>query len=145
MSAKIDFTEANSTAAPVDLNAALDVAVNLGIGEAFKGNTLVVDVQNDVDFNKPAAQLTKKITQGPFYAVKLYPESHISMGGPVSDATGRVLNEEGRIIPHLYAIGELSNREFYNVNYVGAASLAPYPAFGQIADLDAAKDARYNK
>jgi succinate dehydrogenase/fumarate reductase flavoprotein subunit len=104
-----------------------------------------VENKNDADFNKPAAQLTKKIMQGPFYAVKLYPESHISMGGPVSDATGRVLNEEGLIIPHLYAVGELSNREFYNVNYVGAASLALYPTIGRIAGLDAAKDARYNK
>jgi fumarate reductase flavoprotein subunit len=161
-------TEANSTATPVDLNAALDAAAALNIGEAFKGATLpllaeaigvpagtleatvnryngFVDTQNDADFNKPANLLTKKITQGPFYAVKLYPESHISMGGPVSDATGRVLNEEGLIIPHLYAIGELSNREFYNVNYVGAASLALYPTIGRIAGLDAAKDARYNK
>jgi fumarate reductase flavoprotein subunit len=82
--------------------------------------------------------LDKKIETGPFYAAKFHPESHISMGGPVTDELGRVLDTSDVVIPNLYAVGELSNREFYNVAYNGAASLALYPTWGYIAGKHAA-------
>jgi fumarate reductase flavoprotein subunit len=163
-----------STTAAVNLTNALDAAAALNIGEVYKAGSIenlaaaigvpsaalvsTVSTYNgyvdsiaasgtNVDpLGKPDSLITKKIAAGPnFYAVKLYPESHISIGGPVSDYLGRVLNEDGAIIPHLYAVGELSNREFYNVNYVGAASLALYPTIGRMAGLDAAKDAKSAK
>lgn len=160
--------QSGATAAYVDLTAALNAATDLGIGEAYKADTIellaeaiqvspvnlasavstyngYVDTGTDADFGKSADLLTKKLEQGPFYAVKLYPESHISMGGVKSDYLGRVLDTNDLIIPHLYAVGELANREFYNVNYVGAASLALYPTWGRMAGLDAAKDAAKNK
>jgi succinate dehydrogenase/fumarate reductase flavoprotein subunit len=115
----------------------------------------------DTAFAKEAQYLTKKFIEsdadanGPFYAVKLYPESHISMGGPVIDAKCRVLTKEiyltpdssdadkaeleAAVIPNLYAVGEFANRAFYNVNYVGAVSLTMYPVMGRIAALHAAQ------
>jgi succinate dehydrogenase/fumarate reductase flavoprotein subunit len=117
------------------------------------------DTSFDPAFNKQARYLTKQFIEsgaganGPFYAVKLYPESHISMGGPVIDAKCRVLTKEiyltptstdadkaaleAVVIPNLYAVGEFANRAFYNVNYVGAVSLTMYPVMGRIAALHA--------
>jgi fumarate reductase flavoprotein subunit len=160
-----DHLEPGAVELAVNLNDALDAAAALNIGEVHKAASIAdlagfmtvppealtttvntyngyVDAGEDTAFKKPA-NLLKKLDQGPFYAVKLYPESHISIGGVKSDSLGRVLDANGVIIPHLYAVGELSNREFYNVNYVGAASLALYPTWGRMAGLDAAKDARY--
>jgi fumarate reductase flavoprotein subunit len=151
------------------VNDALDAGVALtgqGAGEVVKGNTLAdlagamgltgqaatdfvaevakyngfVTATTDDDFNKPAASLTKKIETGPFYAVKLYPNTFGSMGGVVTAAQGRVLNSSDNPIPHLYAAGEVSNRDFYNQVYPGGASLALYSTIGYIAGETAAVD-----
>jgi succinate dehydrogenase/fumarate reductase flavoprotein subunit len=127
---------------------------------AVGGGTPGTDTTFDPDFEKQARYLTKEFIEGdtgngPFYAVKLYPESHISMGGPVIDANCRVLTQElylsptstneekaaleAAVIPNLYAVGEFANRAFYNVNYVGAVSLTMYPVMGRIAALHAAQ------
>jgi succinate dehydrogenase/fumarate reductase flavoprotein subunit len=168
----------------VDLTAALDAAAALNNGQVFKDATIAglaakmgvpavtlqatltayngyVDSGTDSDFGKGSQYLTKKFIEsgadanGPFYAVKLYPESHISMGGPVIDGKCRVLTSEtylsptstaaeqaaleAAVIPNLYAVGEFANRAFYNVNYVGAVSLTLYPVMGRIAALHAAQ------
>jgi succinate dehydrogenase/fumarate reductase flavoprotein subunit len=168
----------------VDLTAALEAAAALNNGQVYKAATIAdlaakmgvpsadlqatittyngyVDAGVDSGFNKNAQYLTKKFIEsgtganGPFYAVKLYPEAHISMGGPVIDANCRVLKQElylsptstnaekaaleAAVIPNLYAVGEFANRAFYNVNYVGAVSLTMYPVMGRIAALHAAK------
>jgi fumarate reductase flavoprotein subunit len=170
----------------VNLTAALDAAAELPNGqEVYKDTTIAglaakmgvpaanlqatvttyngyVDAGADSGFNKQAQYLTKKFIEsgaganGPFYAVKLYPEAHISMGGPVIDANCRVLTQElylsptstnaekaaleAAVIPNLYAVGEFANRAFYNVNYVGAVSLTMYPVMGRIAALHAAQE-----
>jgi fumarate reductase flavoprotein subunit len=169
----------------VNLTDALDAAAALNNDQVYKDATIAglaakmgvsaanlqatvtayngyVDDVVDPDFDKQDIYLTKKFIEsgdganGPFYAVKLYPEAHISMGGPVIDAKCRVLTSEiylgpgsteaekaaleAAVIPNLYAVGEFSNRAFYNVNYVGAVSLTMYPVTGRIAALHAAQE-----
>ena len=46
---------------------------------------------------------------------------------------GRVTTQDGTVIPGLYAAGEMSNRYFYNENYVLAASLGLYSTMGRRA------------
>ncbi|HXK97206.1 MAG TPA: FAD-binding protein, partial [Limnochordia bacterium] len=55
-----------------------------------------------------------------------------SMSGVVTDEYYRVLNTEGSVIEGLYAIGEVSNKEFYNRNYQGGASLSFYSTMGRL-------------
>ena len=50
----------------------------------------------------------KKVAQGPFYAVQLYPLTRKSMGGVAIDLSARVLDDKQRPIAGLYAAGELT-------------------------------------
>ncbi len=93
----------------------------------------------DEDFGKPAENLVSLQT-APFYALKFYPTTFGSQGGVLTDEKGRVLNEEGNAIAGLYAAGEMSNRYFYNENYVLAASLGLYATTGRDAGTAAAAD-----
>ena len=94
----------------------------------------------DIQFGKDAAFL-KAIDQAPFYAVKVYPTTFGSAGGVTTTADGRVTKQDGTVIPGLYAAGEMSNRYFYNENYILAASLGLYSTMGRRAGAAAAADA----
>lgn len=94
----------------------------------------------DAEFNKPAAFL-KALDQAPFYAVKVYPTTFGSAGGVTTTEQGRVTRQDGTVIPGLYAAGEMSNRYFYNENYILAASLGLYSTMGHRAGAAAAEDA----
>ncbi len=93
----------------------------------------------DEDFNKPAENLVALET-APYYAVKFYPTTFGSQGGVLTDSEGRVLNDAGEVISGLYAAGEMSNRYYYNENYVLAASLGLYAVAGRLAGAAAAAD-----
>ena len=95
----------------------------------------------DNEFNKPAAFL-KDLSKAPFYAVKVYPTTFGSAGGVTTTEDGRVTRQDGTVIPGLYAAGEMSNRYFYNENYILAASLALYSTMGRRAGTAAAADAK---
>ena len=94
----------------------------------------------DAEFGKPAMFLTP-IAQGPFYAVKVYPTTFGSAGGVTTTEQGRVTRQDGTVIPGLYAAGEMSNRYYYNENYILAASLSLYSTMGHRAGAAAAEDA----
>ena len=95
---------------------------------------------NDAEFGK-AAPFLKAIDQAPFYAVKVYPTTFGSSGGVLTTNEGRVTRQDGTVIPGLYAAGEMSNRYFYNENYILAASLGLYSTMGRRAGNAAAQDA----
>ena len=94
----------------------------------------------DAEFNKPAMFLNA-LTQAPFYAVKVYPTTFGSAGGVTTTEQGCVTRQDGTVIPGLYAAGEMSNRYFYNENYILAASLGLYSTMGHRAGAAAAEDA----
>lgn len=94
----------------------------------------------DTQFSKPAAFLAP-IEKAPFYAVKFYPTTFGSAGGVTTTEDGRVTRQDGTVIPGLYAAGEMSNRYFYNENYILAASLGLYSTMGRRAGAAAAQDA----
>jgi succinate dehydrogenase/fumarate reductase flavoprotein subunit len=97
-----------------------------------------VTAQSDTQFNKAAASLTKQISGATLYAVKIFPNTYGSMGGIKTNQNCQVLDSQGNAIPHLYAAGEVSNRDFYNQWYVGATSLTMYSTAGRIAGVYAA-------
>ena len=94
----------------------------------------------DSEFRKPKANM-KKLDTKPFYAVKVFPTTFGSVGGVATTEEGRVTREDGTVIPGLYAAGEMSNRYFYNENYILAASLAMYSTMGHRTGAAAAADA----
>ncbi len=95
----------------------------------------------DKAFGKAAENLTQDWLLGEtFYAVKIFPTTFGSQGGVKTDFDGRVLNAEGNAIKGLYAVGEMSNREFYNENYVLAASLGLYSTVGRLCGVAVSAD-----
>ncbi len=107
---------------------------------AFETYNAAAEAGVDAEFGKDAAFL-KALNVAPFYAVKVYPTTFGSAGGVTTTAEGRVTTQDGTVIPGLYAAGEMSNRYFYNENYILAASLGLYSTMGRRAGEAAAQDA----
>lgn len=108
--------------------------------KAFDAYNAAAAAGEDAEFGKPAMFL-KALETAPFYAVKVYPTTFGSAGGVTTTAEGRVTTQNGDVIPGLYAAGEMSNRYFYNENYILAASLGLYSTMGRRAGEAAAQDA----
>ena len=138
--------------------AVLEAAVELG--EAFKGETIAelaavagmdadkltatVTAYNgyaaageDAQFGK-APDYLKALEVAPFYAARFYPVYMGTLGGVVTDEKAHALNGEGQVSEGLYAVGEMSNRCYYNYGYYSAASLQIYSQMGHRAGADAA-------
>lgn len=62
----------------------------------------------DEDFEKPASEM-HELTGPEYYAVFLKPATSITFGGLQIDIKGSVLDTEGRMIPGLFASGEVAN------------------------------------
>lgn len=108
---------------------------------AYEQYAAAVAAGKDDAFGKDAAFLAP-IEKAPFYAVKVYPTTFGSAGGVTTTDQGRVTRQDGTVIPGLYAAGEMSNRYFYNENYILAASLGMYSTMGRRAGAAAAADAQ---
>ena len=82
------------------------------------------------------------MTEGPWYAVKAYMSYFGTVGGVVTDGeTAAVLYEDDTPIPGLYAAGETSNHNMFNLTYLGGFSLGECLTFGRIAGTNAAIEA----
>lgn len=85
---------------------------------------------------KPNACLAPLETP-PYYAIKAYAGELGTKGGLRTDASARVLSEQGAVIPGLYAIGNCS-ASIMDRSYPGAGStLGPGMTFGYVAARDA--------
>ncbi len=79
------------------------------------------------------------VETAPFYAVRIYPGDLGTKGGLVTDEHSRVLKEDGRPIPGLYAAGNTS-ASVMGRTYPGAGgTIGPALTFGFLAAEDAAK------
>lgn len=85
------------------------------------------------DFMHSPSQTLGYINQPPYFAVAVYPGDVGTYGGVVTDHVGRVLREDGSVIPGLYAAG-VSSASVMGRTYPGAgASVGPAMAWGYIA------------
>ena len=93
-------------------------------------------VKNGVDeeFGKPADYLNSDYLTPPYYGVKASPETHTVHGGVVVDTYTHVLDSEGRIIPGLLAVGEVTASHVR-----GASTNSVNVAAGRLAAREAAK------
>ncbi len=112
-----------------------DLAANAGIGAALEET--IAQYNSDAEtgdslFGKKAEKMTAYAEEGPYYAVCYYPGMTGTFGGVVTDFEGHVLNADGDIIEGLYAVGEMSNREYFNQTYMGAASVSFSSTMGRL-------------
>ena len=134
-------------------------------GRAFKGETLEelaekigVPAENLVaavtEFNRHAeggdlagtpdefgrTLYSTPIDNGPFYAAARVPTVHHTMGGVRINQYCQVINENGQIIPGLYAAGEVTGG-IHGSNRLGGNALTDTVVFGRIAG-DSASQAK---
>jgi len=73
----------------------------------------------------------------PFYAIKVAPGIHHTMGGVVINTSAEVLTEAGEAIPGLFAAGEVTGG-IHGANRLGGNAVADIVVFGRIAAQSAA-------
>lgn len=79
-----------------------------------------------------------KIEKGPFYANRVTAKVHHTMGGIEIDADTHVLDQEGNVIPGLYAAGEVTGG-IHGANRLGGNAIADVVSFGRIAGQEIMK------
>ena len=103
--------------------------------ETIKNYNSYVDAGFDPEFNKGSFDL--KCEVAPFTHTEK-PAVHHTMGGLKIDTSTHVLNEQGQIIPGLYAAGEVAGG-LHAGNRLGGNSLTDIFTFGRIAGQTAVK------
>ena len=100
----------------------------------------------DEDFGK-RPELMSKIAQPPFDRLRMPVEVAVTVGGLTTNADSECLDEEGRVIPGLFAVGNAAGGLFgtdYNEVTVPGISIGRSltfgwllrPAFGEVASSD---------
>jgi succinate dehydrogenase/fumarate reductase flavoprotein subunit len=90
----------------------------------------------DEEFGKKSANL-KTIEQGPFYASPTQAGVHHTMGGlRTKGTTGQVIDRYGKVIPRLYAAGEVTGG-VHGTNRLGGNATADCIVFGRLAGISA--------
>lgn len=95
--------------------------------------------KHDPEFNKPLIMGQKPIAKAPYYAVRLWPKAHHTMGGVEIDSDARVINiNSQQPIPGLYACGEATGGT-HGACRLGTVAVPDCIVFGRIAGGNAAK------
>ncbi|MGP3591634.1 flavocytochrome c [Vagococcus sp. WN89Y] len=99
-----------------------------------------VEKQHDEDFGRTTA-LRAPINEGPFYAIRIAPGVHHTMGGVTINTQTEVLNTDKQVIPGAYAAGEVVGG-LHGGNRIGGNAVADIIIFGSLAGHQAALRAK---
>ena len=91
--------------------------------------------KNDPDFGRTS--FANPLDTAPFYAVKVTAGIHHTMGGLKIDPETHVIDESGKVIPGLFAAGEVTGG-VHGGNRLGGNAVADFVVFGRIAGAQAA-------
>ncbi|OON41388.1 flavocytochrome c [Izhakiella australiensis] len=95
-----------------------------------------VEQQNDEDFGRKTA-LRHPLNQGPYYAIRIAPGVHHTMGGVTINVDTSVLDSQKQIIPGAWAAGEVVGG-IHGANRIGGNAVADIIIFGIKAGHNAA-------
>lgn len=120
-----------------------ELAQKLGIPEATLEKTVsdynsYVANGNDPDFGRKASEMPRALVEGPYYVVEVGPAIHHTMGGLKINTKAEVIDTNGKVIPALYAAGEVTGG-IHGANRLGGNAVADITVFGKIAGEQAAK------
>ncbi len=93
-------------------------------------NKAVAD-QNDAEFGRDTG-MENDLSVAPYYAIKIAPGIHHTMGGVKIDTKAQVIDTNGNPIPGLYAAGEVTGG-VHGGNRIGGNAVADIVVFGQVA------------
>jgi fumarate reductase flavoprotein subunit len=109
----------------------VDVAAFAATMTAWNG---YVAAQSDPDFGRTS--FANPLDTAPYYAIKVTPGVHHTMGGLTIDTAAEVLNTDGSVIPGLFAAGEVVGG-VHGANRLGGNAVADFTVFGRIAGASA--------
>jgi len=92
----------------------------------------------DTEFNKPITKAMTPMIKGPFYAVAQWPAVHHCMGGLRINEKAEVIDIYGKVIPKLYAAGEVTGG-VHGSNRLGSNAIPDCVVFGRVSGKNAAK------
>ena len=121
-----------------------ELAKAMGVDEATFVSTRnawnqAVEAKSDAEFNRTS--FANPLTSAPYYAIKITPAVHHTMGGIVINPKAEVLNEKGEAISGLFAAGEVTGG-VHGANRLGGNAVADFIVFGRIAGQSAADNAK---
>ena len=82
--------------------------------------------------------MDEDLSVAPYYAIKIAPGIHHTMGGVKIDTEARVISTEGEPIPGLFAAGETTGG-VHGGNRIGGNAVCDFVVFGRIAGQNAAE------
>ncbi len=91
-----------------------------------------VAAKKDSDFGRNPKSMDRAIASPPFYAIEVEPAIHHTMGGLKINSRAQVLSVSGKVIPGLYAAGEVTGG-VHGANRLGGNAVADICVFGKIA------------
>ena len=94
-----------------------------------------VEQKSDPEFGR--VSFANPLDQAPFYAIKVQPGIHHTMGGIKINDNAEVINTAGEVISGLFAAGEVTGGVHGN-NRLGGNAVADFTIFGRIAGQSAA-------
>lgn len=90
----------------------------------------------DKDFNKRGELVA--FGEGPYYIMKSIPAVHHTMGGLTINTKAQLLDGDKKVIPHVYAAGEVTG-DVHGTNRLGSDAIADIIVFGRIAGEEVTK------
>ncbi|MCI8475082.1 MAG: flavocytochrome c [Oscillospiraceae bacterium] len=93
----------------------------------------------DAEFGRTS--FANALDAAPYYAIKIAPGIHHTMGGVKINTEAEVLNTNGAAISGLYAAGEITGG-VHGANRLGGNAVADIVVFGRIAGANAADNAK---
>lgn len=121
-----------------------ELAKALGIPEDNFAATMetwnqAVANKKDDEFGRTA--FTEPLAKAPYYAIKVSPGVHHTMGGVKINPNGEVIGTDGNVIPNLFAAGEVTGG-VHGGNRLGGNAVTDIIVFGRTAGENAAKNAK---
>lgn len=121
-----------------------DLAKALGMPEDALTATMekwnaAVAAGTDEEFGRTS--FANPLDTAPFYAIKIAPGVHHTMGGVKINTSAQVLDEAGAPISGLFAAGEVTGG-VHGANRLGGNAVADFVVFGKIAGESAAANAQ---
>lgn len=92
----------------------------------------------DEDYGRKATEMPVALETAPYYAVRVTPAIHHTMGGLSVNTKTQVLRADGTPIPGLYAAGEVTGG-LHGANRLGGNGVADIVVNGRLAGLEASK------
>lgn len=96
-----------------------------------------VEAKSDTEFSRETG-MDNALNKGPYYAIKIAPGIHYTMGGVKINDKTEVLNKDNKPITGLYAAGEVTGG-LHGSNRIGGNSVGDIIVFGRQAGEQSAK------